>query len=292
MSIFGDLEHFEPRKRKKPAPQMADLSLRPHVVVPGPDRNPPTPRLEALVDVRSATVSLQAEAKASLVGGAAATGVPIVFFVNGTRIGDVPADEFGIAKWNQPIPMSLFSMNPLRDELTVRVSGFAKEASLQVIAFDKWLDVRMSHQWKSSFGDRLRDLQVTVEAKPHRQSKSNLGLYLAGGFAVAHTVVSLNLSDDHWLLSESFGTGQLNDDGVCIIDSPGYYYDQMEYSQSCVTGGHNPCNLCRSWRQDSMIGVTITGYQPLGNCPRVWYFIHPAMRGSNQNMIFTQVRQP
>jgi len=231
MSIFGDLETPAAKKPAPPAKQLVELSIKPQVQVPADERGKVMiPALQALLDPPTQTVTVRAEVKTAFSDGTAGDGVPVTFFLNGNRIGDVQTDDFGVARLDHPIPANIFTMNWKVDELTARVRGFAKEASVKVQVLSKMLTLQVSHRWG-------RITQRTAYRHNWRFDELELTVHVfridPPGFAIPTEgiVVSVERLQADGGQFETLALGTLDSTGNCTINMPNYSYDRLYAAQ-------------------------------------------------------------
>ncbi len=259
MSIFGDLETPAAKKPAAAAKQLVELSIKPHVQMQADDRGKIlVPTLQALLDPPTQTVTVRAEAKTAFSDGTAGDGIQVTFFLNGKRVCDVPTDDFGIALLEHPIPANLFTMNWQVDELTARVRGFSKEASVKVKVLRKQIKWSASHRWKrvdprvDSNGyhqPRYDDLELSICVE--RKDPPGFAFPIQG----IVVVVERYLADVGQY--ETLASGTLDSAGNGMINLPNYCFDRLFAVQHSPQ--RHPLELSWSQSRSSSDGIHHAG---------------------------------
>lgn len=248
MSIFGDLETPAAKRSEPPSKQIVELAIKPHTTWQPDKRSSVIPLIQCVLDVTTSTVSFHAEAKTAFSDGTAGEGVKVSFFLNGNRLRDVETDDFGLAVFKEAVPATLFTMNQQTDELTARVRGFAKEASVKVQVHHKTLHLTVSHRWEKidhrpktgPYPDhcdwRYECLNLEIAGVGHPQ-----GLFSVGGLPLR---IQRCVNHTDW---ETIATAKLDSGSRCVVSLPDYYWDDQERASNQQRGLVNPRNFAHSF---------------------------------------------
>jgi hypothetical protein len=231
MSIFGDFETPAAKKSEAPAKQLAELSIRPHTTWQADEGSPVVPIVQGILDKPTSKVHLRVEAKTAFSDGTAGDGVRVAFFLNGNRLGDVETDDFGLGTFNDPIPAGYFTMNLLTDELTARVRGFAKEASVRVTVHRKQIRLRISHRWQKAIPKPSRGPYHIAPRYENLHMEIAGEAFPQGLFAASGTQLMLQRCVDGGCSWETLACSTLDATGKCIVALPRHYFDYDEWCQ-------------------------------------------------------------